>query len=116
VTVSNPHGPSSEWIIMSQDSDKLNTVDTVYTDIPSIPSHKKKIKKDCDVEGMCDGIDGSTNATVCDEKPIDIDSAIATKSDTSIMDVEEDDHPSCGPHPEKMRQRKILAFKGSRQG
>lgn len=102
-TVSNPHGPASEWVIMSQDSDKMNTVDTVYTDIPSIPSHKKKIKEDYCVVGMCDGIDGSTNATVCDEKPLDTDSACATKSETSAMCVEEDDdpHPSIGPHPRK---------------
>lgn len=39
VTVSNPHGPPSEWVIMSLDSEKSNTVDTVYTDIPSIQSH-----------------------------------------------------------------------------
>ncbi len=101
VTVSNPHGPSSEWIIMSQDSDKLDTVDTVYTDIPSIPSHMNKIKKDDDVEGLCDGIDGSTNATVCDEKPHDIDSAIATESETSIMDVDERNDSSSGPRPRK---------------
>lgn len=52
---------------------------------------------------MCDGIDGSTNATVCDEKPLDTDSACATKSETSAMCVEEDDdpHPSIGPHPRK---------------
>ena len=103
VTVSNPHGPASEWVIMSQDSDKLNTVDTVYTDIPSIPSHKKKIMKDENIEGMCDGIDGSTNATVCDEKPIDIDSAFATKSETSVKGVDESDNPSTtiDPHHRK---------------
>ena len=101
MTVSNPHGPASEWVIMSQDSDKLNTVDTVYTDIPSIPSHIKKIKKDDDVEGMCDGIDGSTNATVCDEKPQDIDSSIATKSEISLMGVDEEGDTSCDPHPRK---------------
>jgi len=101
VTVSNPHGPSSEWIIMSQDSDKLDTVDTVYTDIPSIPSHMKKIKKCDDVVGLCDGIDGSTNVTVCDEKPQDIDSAIATKSETSLMDVDDGDDPYSGHHPHK---------------
>ena len=102
VTVSNPHGPSSEWIIMSQDSDKLDTVDTVYTDIPSIPSHMKKNVKDGNVEGMCDGIDGSTNATVCDEKPLDIDSACATKSETSIKGVDDSGDPSSGPYPRKI--------------
>lgn len=102
VTVSNPHGPSSEWIIMSQDSDKSNKVDTVYTDIPSIQSHMKKIVRDDNVEGMCDGIDGSTNATVCDEKPLDIDSACATKSETSIKGVDDSGDPSSGPYPRKI--------------
>lgn len=101
VTVSNPHGPASEWVIMSQDSDKLNTVDTVYTDIPSIPSHEKKIKEDDCVEGMCDGIDGSTNATVCDEKPLDTDSICATKSGTSIKGVDEGDDSPPVHHPSK---------------
>lgn len=50
---------------------------------------------------MCDGIDGSTNATVCDEKPLDIDSAYATKSENSIKGVDESGDPSSGPHPRK---------------
>ena len=53
MTVSNPHGPASEWVIMSQDSDELNTVDTVYTDIPSIPSRLNITLKDDGGEGAC---------------------------------------------------------------
>lgn len=39
VTVSNPHGPASVWVIMDIDREKSNRVDTVNTDIPSIQSH-----------------------------------------------------------------------------
>jgi hypothetical protein len=46
VTVSNPHGPASVWVIMVTDNEKTNKVDTVYTDIPSIQSHQDKSKGD----------------------------------------------------------------------
>jgi hypothetical protein len=79
-TVSNPHGPKSEWVILVNDSEKSNKVYTVYTDIPSIPSLHKKSDDDVVVGSRCDGIDGMTVSTVCDEKPKDTDSEIAANS------------------------------------
>jgi hypothetical protein len=42
----------------------VNKVNNVYTDITSIQSHRGC---EDDIDGMCDGIDGLTNATKCDE-------------------------------------------------
>ena len=79
-TVSNPHGPKSKWVILVTDSEKSNKVYTVYTDIPSIPSLHKISEDDVVVGSRCDGIDGMTVSTVCDEKPRDTDFANATNS------------------------------------
>ena len=69
---SNPHGSASVWIVMGADNEKKKKVNNVYTDIPSIQSRQDS---KVDIDGLCDDIDCSTNATKCDEMPIDAGSA-----------------------------------------
>lgn len=63
---SNPHDPVSVWIVMGEDNKKR------IKSITSIQSHQDS---KVDIDGLCDDIDCSTNATKCDETPMDVDSA-----------------------------------------
>jgi hypothetical protein len=69
VTVSNPKGEPTIWVILSQDTEKGAYRHSVTTVIPGIPSHQKENDKDeCSGE-VCDssdGCDGSDSLTVCD--------------------------------------------------
>ena len=59
VTVSNPRGEASVWVVLSTDHEKKNTVSTVITDIHDIPSHQDKEKdsyQNGDTKAGCDSM------------------------------------------------------------
>lgn len=67
VTVSNPHGEPTIWVILSQDSESNTFSHTVTTVKDDILSHQKKNKNDVDSEKPRDGSDTMTLMTECDK-------------------------------------------------